>query len=44
MVHQNILIDEQLNNQLQKEGFVVLPLLDTFQTEELTTYLNQKLI
>lgn len=42
MVHQNILIDEQLNNQLQKEGFVVLPLLDTFQTEELTTYLNQK--
>lgn len=42
MVHQNILIDEQMNSELQKEGFVVLPLLDALQTSELTTYLNQK--
>jgi cyclopropane fatty-acyl-phospholipid synthase-like methyltransferase len=42
MVHQKILIDEQMNSELQKEGFVVLPLLDAIQTSELTTYLNQK--
>lgn len=44
MVHQDLLIDEQMNSKLQTEGFVVLPLLDRMQIEELTTFLHEKTV